>query len=623
MEKENIGSKNTGLKKIVLFPDRSNFLKLNFYAATMLFLFVPHLLYAQETSEKLELVKSGRIVEARADWWGFNEEDSTKPLQAAINSGVKKLIIPNMGKAWIVHPITLADNQEIIFEPGTIIEAIKGGFKEKKDCLFSAKANKNITISGNGSILRMHKKDYQDKSQYTHSEWRHCIGLLSCENVKITGLTIMSSGGDGIYVGAVREPMNYCKDIVIKNCVLDDNHRQGISVISVVDLLVENCIIKNTRGTPPGAGIDFEPNFKNQRLFGITVKDCIFENNKGPAVIIFYTIYTRPGEDTEPISLSFENCKAIGTGFSGGFGPYPPFSKIDAKMSNCTQIVKGKTTVYNDFWKDFQNMQAFDKHEQEIVDRVKRVDIRGMKLKPLDNNAYKNAKPVLKKKNREGLALFQEQLPFLREKSSLTVYAEKGETLAFKVNFMRDYGNGMIVNLIAPSGDKNSIAKFSGKGVHNLSFGVKETGTHIIEFEPEAGWFNLSADNPDIAISGIAILALDGPIHLMKGLGTFYFYVPSGVTEFYVEAAGDGGERVKVSVYDPAGNLVANKDQIGVVHKFVVSRKDTSKGEIWSLKTEMPTDFSCEDFYIDILGIPPILYTERECILVADQETKD
>lgn len=565
-------------------------------AGFLLFTILPQS-HGQVNSEKLELVKSGKIAEARADWWGFNETDSTGSLQAAIDSGVKKLIIPNMGKPWIVYPISLASDQEIMLEPGTVIEAIKGGFKGKKDSLFSAKGKKDITINGKDAILRMNKKDYQDKTQYEPAEWRMGIALFSCENVKITGLTIMSSGGDGIYISTCREPINYCKDIVIKDCIIDDNHRQGISVISVVNLLIENCVIKNTKGASPEGGIDFEPNVKQERLFGIIVKNCVFENNKGGGVIIC----SHPGAETEPISISFENCKAIGTGFTGGFGPYPPLSKIEAKMTNCTETVNGKTKVYNDFWKDFQNMQTLDRQKQEIVNRVKRVDVRGMKLKPLDEAAYSQTGKL--------------PIPVLRGKSTFIMCGKEGGKFAFKANFMRDYGKGMSVNLLSLLGKRDDLAKFSGKGVKDISFNVKEAGVQIIEIEPGPGWFDLKPSQP-----GVAMLALDGPFHLFgkTGLGTYYFYVPAGTSEFYAEVAGDGAERVKASVYDAAGELFETQDQINIAHKFIVSRKDTSKGEIWSIKTGKATDFTLEDFRIDLIGIPPIMSTEKGSLLAPE-----
>ena len=587
----------------------------NFMAATIRLLLFASLAQAQgapENSEKLGLVKAGKLQEARADWWGFNETDSTKCLQDAIDSGVNKLIIPNMGKPWIVNPIALASDQEIFLEPGAVIEAIKGGFKGQNDSLFSASRKKNITISGKDAILRMHKNDYQDKAQYTPAEWRHAINLLSCENIKILGLTIMSSGGDGVYVGSCEEPMDYCKDIVIKDCVIDDNHRQGISVISVVNLLVENCVIKNTKGTDPQAGIDFEPNKKDQRLFGITVKDCVFENNSGAGCLILAS----PGPDTEPISFIFENCKAIGNKFMGGFGHNPPFSMIDMKMSNCTETVNGRTKVCNDFWKDIINqpIQTLDKQKQAIVDRVKRADVIGMKLKPLDEAAYKRAKKL--------------SMPVLRGKSFFIVYAKEGEAVAFNTKLLRDYGQGMSLHLLAPSGKRNNIAQFSGKeGSQALSFIAKETGAQIIEFDPSGGWFEFGLEKTGPQGVAAQMLALDEPIHFFgeSGLGTFYFYVPENTADFYVEVAGDdlGGERVKVSVYGPNGKLVETQDKIGdIAHKIVVSRRNAFRGEIWSLKTEKAADFCLEDFYIDLVGIPPILSLEKGSLLVPGQKNE-
>ena len=52
-------------------------------------------------------VVSGEIKEARASWWGFDKDDSTVYLQAAINSGVPKLIVEKMPSPWVVTPISV------------------------------------------------------------------------------------------------------------------------------------------------------------------------------------------------------------------------------------------------------------------------------------------------------------------------------------------------------------------------------------------------------------------------------------------------------------------------------------------------------------------------------------
>src|SRR5437899_1465476 len=42
-------------------------------------------------------VQSSKRSTANAAWWGFNEEDATDALQAAIRSGAKRVIVPNLG----------------------------------------------------------------------------------------------------------------------------------------------------------------------------------------------------------------------------------------------------------------------------------------------------------------------------------------------------------------------------------------------------------------------------------------------------------------------------------------------------------------------------------------------
>lgn len=44
--------------------------------------------------EAIADVQSGKRTDANAAWWGFNPEDATEGLQAAIDSGARRLIIP-------------------------------------------------------------------------------------------------------------------------------------------------------------------------------------------------------------------------------------------------------------------------------------------------------------------------------------------------------------------------------------------------------------------------------------------------------------------------------------------------------------------------------------------------
>ena len=239
----------------------------------------------------------------------FNQSDVTAVIQNAFNSTVDTVVIQNVGQPWIVQPLFIKrDNLTVIFNSGVVLQAKSGAFTDLYSCLLFVGDNhlhrvKNVTLIGYGATFKM------IKPEYTTGEWRHCLKLSWVENVKVEGFILRDSGGDGIEV-----MRNYfgdpCLNVHIKNCVMDNNRRQGISVISAVDLLIENCELKNTTGANPMAGIDFEPDSRsvdltNQALKNILVRNCRFTNNGGSGIEI---ALHQPFALIDPVSMRFENC---------------------------------------------------------------------------------------------------------------------------------------------------------------------------------------------------------------------------------------------------------------------------------------------------------------------------
>lgn len=269
----------------------------------------------QVNRQAIDDVAAGKVKEAKASWWGFDATDATKCLQAAIDSKVPKLTVDNVGKPWIVTPITLVSNQEIVFEKGVEVLAKADAFKGDNDSLFSASLCENVTLSGYGATLRMRRADYDDPTRYQKAEWRMVLRFLSCSNIKVYGLTLAESGGDGIYLGSGQAGVTN-KDIVIKDVICDKNYRQGISVITAENLLIENTILRDTAGTAPMAGIDFEPNGPDERVVNCVMRNCVAEGNKSWG----YVAYLPPlRASSAPVGLRLENCKAINNQ-AGAFG---------------------------------------------------------------------------------------------------------------------------------------------------------------------------------------------------------------------------------------------------------------------------------------------------------------
>lgn len=266
--------------------------------------------------EAIADVRSGKSSVANAAWWGFDPEDATEGLQAAIDSGAKRLVVPNMRADWIIRPIKLAGNQEIIFEPGTVVTAKRGEYRGRGDSMFTAQDVENLTIRGYGATFRMWKQDYitglvleqmgwhRWYGQYEKAEWRMTLAIRGSKNVNVLGLTLKDSGGDGIYVNGSKE-RSFSKDILLRDITCDNHYRQGISVISTENLKVENCLFSNTWGTPPCSGVDIEPDKNEQRIKNVLFSGCKFIDNAGDGIEIFLAHTTNESDD---VTMRFENC---------------------------------------------------------------------------------------------------------------------------------------------------------------------------------------------------------------------------------------------------------------------------------------------------------------------------
>jgi hypothetical protein len=227
--------------------------------------------------------RAGDRESVSAAWWGFDPEDATSSLQAAFDSGARVILVPDMGRPWNTRPLSVRSNCTIIFQEGVELIAREGDFRKYDDVLIALKGVRNVTLYGYGARLAMRKAVYR-RPPYERSEYRHALELGGCTGIAILGLSIESSGGDGVYLG--RGEQTYNKDIVLRDLLLRDNYRQGISVISAEDLLVENVEMSFTEGTLPSAGIDFEPNYRDERFVRCVLRNCTIRGNFGPGICL-------------------------------------------------------------------------------------------------------------------------------------------------------------------------------------------------------------------------------------------------------------------------------------------------------------------------------------------------
>lgn len=635
-------------------------------------------------------VASGKLKEARASWWGFDPEDATSCLQQAIDSKVPKLIIDNVGKSWIVTPVKLASNQEIVFEKGVEVLAKVGAFKGGADSLITGSYVENVTLIGHGATLRMRRADYTVPANYVRAEWRHTLNLLSCRHVKVIGLTCTESGGDGIYLGTVK-PGETNKDIHIDQVTCHRNYRQGISVISAEDLTIENTTLSDTAGTAPQAGIDFEPDHPEDRIVNCVMRRCTSANNAGYG---FLAALGNLSAKSTPVSVRIEDCKASGNkgdavAFYTGNAPEaavtgtldvlesefqdtgleirdnPPagcrigisnctFSntKVGNRVaapirfmatSNCVQDLGGatieKVTVAETDVSPIQlvDLSGLGFHvvgingtmtfqragkgrpvkltepilvnwiPQLAVKRIPRVKLDELTVEPF------SASPAIK--------TFDGGAWRVRGTGAARVWAKKGQnvTVAIKVDRVGNQSTAP-VELVVTSTKNETLVKqeLPLDQETSITFATAETGVYRLA--------STAGPNDVVFHSSTHPLSLEaeaGGIHFIYSTGTLFFVVPKGAKEFGVKLRGDSGtEGVRGTLLNPAGRVVAEKDNIIEPHQFTVNGRQ-AVGGIWSLTIAKPTGFAIEDYWVDVSGVAPLFAPTKAAALKAIAKPTD
>lgn len=219
--------------------------------------------------------------------------------------------------------IVLPSNSSLILSPNTNLNVIPNKLGSYR--VFKIKNVENVKISG-GKI---------SGDKYTHlgntGEWGMGVEIRDSQNISISNMSIDKMWGDAIYVGTAGKNSTY--NIKLNNIRMNENRRQGISIISVKKLTGNNIHISNTRGADPASGIDIEPNNKNNILQDINFKKLHTINNAGSGFIVSLKSYSN---SINPISIKLENHidKGSNFGFVVRGNPTSNVGTIEIKNTN-------------------------------------------------------------------------------------------------------------------------------------------------------------------------------------------------------------------------------------------------------------------------------------------------
>lgn len=594
------------------------------------------------------------------------KDDATEAFKAAIATGAKKIIVDDPGFTYIIRPVQLRSDLEIVFRNNVLVRAKKGEFHGRTERLFNAVNAKNLIIRGEGNAtLEMNKSDYQNSKQYAWSEWRMCVAVSGCENVIIRDLTMKSSGGDGIYVGATSK-LAGCRNVLIDNVVCDNHHRQGISVISAENLTIRNSRFINTSGTPPACGIDFEPNHAYNFLSNILVENCDFSGNSSRG-ILFHLLTLKKGV-TKPVSITVKNCTAnnnsnaalaVNVGDVSGkiIVDNCKFSGNNISVGIKCMLGNLKLAVKNSVFKDkngviniladkpydsgnifFENVKLFTSSAVPVnFECMEGFGITGCdfnlvygkdekSMKKFDSAAFlkKNAPDPAKRKNIQTVAVQPGKLKaanttagkdgwnnlLVRGKFRFVQAVSTPGIYPIRFSF-RKIGKFALAGTIKVLNDADTLVETvkvanvtNNKYVYNLQ--APRAGVYIFECNFKSHGVRIHSDFP-----GLGLLA-DKPLPLIYGRKKMYFVVPAGATEVKIEVNGSHGEWVTASLLN-AENQVMDKVVKSRAGKILYAKRTPgTKDEVWALDL-----CGLEDHKVRI-GAPclPIFYAAPENILI-------
>ncbi len=179
--------------------------------------------------------------------------------------------------------LQLSDNTELIVD-GTI-NVVPNGFTHYH--VVTVMNSENVKIHGNGVLFGDSDTHDYTTIASTH-EWCHGIHVLNeSKNIEVYNIHLQNFPGDGISVDGVDDIVYnaHIHDIEIKHC-----GRQGISIESVHDAIIENCNITDIYRTPPMAAIDIEP-WTSVRANNIVIRNIHFEDCYGVNIFFADNVY--------------------------------------------------------------------------------------------------------------------------------------------------------------------------------------------------------------------------------------------------------------------------------------------------------------------------------------------
>lgn len=209
----------------------------------------------------------------------------------------------------------------------------------------------------------------------TTGEWAAGIGIRNSTNVIIRYGKISDTWGDGIFIGS--ENGGVSTDIQVLDLNIDNARRNGISLTSGNNILIQNITISNTNGTMPMCGVDIEPSLPQEELISIKFKNIVTFNNLNGGFNVNTNMFSSDEKNyNKKVSITIEKHKDYSSQTSFGYSidadnrKYKPSGYIlykDGVSSNPKNLVYWKTPQPKNIKVSVENFTIFKENSKKIL----------------------------------------------------------------------------------------------------------------------------------------------------------------------------------------------------------------------------------------------------------------
>ena len=220
--------------------------------------------------------------------------DYTAALQKGINSS-NDVMMPDFPVLVNHVGLQLKSDTKVLFRKNSKL-IVKPNDKEFYAAL-------NLENVKNVKVYFANLEGERFQHQSTKGEWGMGIYIVHSEDLYFYKPTIKKFWGDGLYIGKLEGKTS--KNIEIDGAFIDENRRNGISIIAGENVKISNSVIANTYGTIPEYGIDLEPNKPQDELTNINIENTVTYNNSKGGVL--FALDNLQGLPSKPVTVKIKN----------------------------------------------------------------------------------------------------------------------------------------------------------------------------------------------------------------------------------------------------------------------------------------------------------------------------